>query len=132
MKAYIQHFQKDKFAQLVGITLLECSPGQAKCKVKIKEHHLNGAGIVHGGVLYTLADLCCAAATNSYGNVALSIENHISYFQKSTGGDIFATAKINSKSNKLITCTIEIVDEDGLLLSNFIGTAYITKEKINF
>lgn len=132
MDAYLNYFKGDKFAELVGVKLLECSPGIARCKVVIKDHHLNSAGVVHGGVLFTLADLCCAAATNSYGRVALSIENHISYFQKSSGGDIYASAKVNSKSNKLITCTIEIADGDGLLLSNFVGTAYITKEKIEF
>jgi acyl-CoA thioesterase len=132
MTPYLQYFKGDRFAQHAGIDLLECSPGYAKCKVEIQEYHLNGAGVVHGAVLFTLADLSCAAATNTYGQVALSIENHISYFQKSTSGIIYATAKIKSKSNKLITCTVDIIDSEGLLLSNFIGTAYITKEKIDF
>lgn len=132
MANYLEYFKGDRFAEHAGMQLLECSPGYAKCVVQIQDYHLNSAGVVHGGVLFTLADLCCAAATNAYGQVALSIENHICYFKKSTGGQLFATASVKSKSHKLITCSVDVVDSEGQLLSTFTGTAYITKEKIVF
>jgi len=129
---YSAYFKGDKFAAANGIVLVECRPGYALSKVDINEHHLNGAGVVHGGLLFTLADFTFAAATNSYGQVALSINASITFFAKSITGRIFAEAIEVSKSNKLINCDINIKHEDGTLLANFKGTAYVTKTEINF
>ena len=54
--------KKDKFCMFIGIELTEVSEGHAKAKMDIKEHHLNGVGIVQGGAIFTLADLAFAAA----------------------------------------------------------------------
>jgi len=132
MDKYQQYFTADRFAMSNGIELVECRPGYAKAKVRIESNHLNGAGVVHGGLLFTLADFCFAAAVNSYGFVTLSINASVSFFAKSTEGTIIAEAKEIARSNKLCTCDINITNEQGQLLANFKGTAYITKETIEF
>ena len=125
-------FKNDKFATLNGIVLTDCRPGYAKAQVEIEERHLNGANVVHGGLLFTLADFCFAAAVNSYGIVTLSINASISYFAKSTTGIITAEATEISRSNKISSCDINVFDQTGQLLANFKGMAYITKNKIEF
>jgi acyl-CoA thioesterase len=132
MDKYQQYFTADKFAMNNGIELMECHPGFAKAQVKIEKHHLNGAGVVHGGLLFTLADFCFAAAVNSYGFVTLSINANISYFAKSTKGVLTAEAKEIARSNKICTCDINVYDEENQLLANFKGTAYITHKEIDF
>jgi len=132
MEKFINFFKTDNFATGNGIVLTECKPGYAKAQVEINKSHLNGAGVVHGGLLFTLADFCFAAAVNSYGNVTLSINASISYFAKSTEGIITAEAKEISRSNKLSTCDINVYDQAGQLLANFKGMAYITKTIIEF
>jgi len=132
MDNYLEYFKKDKFAAYCGIELTECRPGFAKAEVRIAPHHLNGAGVLHGGLLFTLADFAFAAAVNSYGTVTLSVAAQITYFDKSTEGLIIAEAREVSRSNKLIHCDIEIRHESGDLLANFKGTAYRTSQKINF
>ena len=132
MEKYMTYFKQDRFADFCGIELTECKPGYARTKVTIQEKHLNGAGVVHGGLFFTLADFAFAAAVNSYGVVTLSISCTISYFDKCNKGDIFAEAREISRSNKLINCDINITNDEGKLLANFKGTAYITKQTINF
>ncbi len=132
MDKYQQYFTADRFAMSNGIELVECRPGYARAKVRIGNNHLNGAGVVHGGLLFTLADFCFAAAVNSYGFVTLSINASVSFFAKSTEGTIIAEAKEIARSNKLCSCDINITNEQGQLLANFKGTAYITKETIGF
>jgi acyl-CoA thioesterase len=68
-----RYFKRDLFAHHVGIELIEAHNGYAKASLAIKEHHLNGVGRVHGGVIFTLADLAFAAASNSQGRVAVAI-----------------------------------------------------------
>ena len=45
--------ENDKFAEYVGIELLEASEGKAKAKMEIKEHHLNAIKTVHGAAIFT-------------------------------------------------------------------------------
>jgi len=132
MDKYTKYFKGDQFADFCGIELITCHPGYAKTRVTIQKHHLNGAGVVHGGLLFTLADFAFAAAVNSYGSVTLSISCSMTYFDKSTEGELFAEAVEISKSNKLIHCDINITNCEKQLLANFKGTAYITKKVIEF
>jgi acyl-CoA thioesterase len=41
--------------------------------MNIEEKHLNALKTVQGGAMFTLADLTFAAASNAYGNVAVSM-----------------------------------------------------------
>ena len=132
MEKYIEYFKGDKFAAYNGIQLLECRPGYAKTSVKIGPNHHNGAGVVHGGLLFTLADFAFAVAVNSYGKVTLSVATSMSYFDKCTEGVITAEAHELSCSNKLIHCDVFVRNESGVLLANFKGTAYITSKEIDF
>jgi len=50
-------FERDRFARYVGVELVEVSEGKAVARMKIREHHLNGVGIVHGAAIFSLADL---------------------------------------------------------------------------
>ncbi len=132
MEKYLKYFKGDRFAAYNGIDLVECKPGYAKTMVKVEETHLNGAGVVHGGLLFTLADFAFAVAVNAYGKVTLSVSTNMTYFDKSVDGIIFAEASEISRSNKLIHCGVSIFHESGNLLANFKGTAYITSEEIIF
>ncbi|MDP3623948.1 MAG: hotdog fold thioesterase, partial [Methanobacteriaceae archaeon] len=79
MEQIKKYFQKDKFAKFNGIKILEIKKGWAKVKMDITENHFNGVGIVHGGAIFSLADMAFAAAANSHGNVSVGINASISY-----------------------------------------------------
>ncbi|MGC9151835.1 MAG: PaaI family thioesterase [Microbacter sp.] len=132
MDKYQQYFTADRFAMGNGIVLEACRPGYAKASVNISPQHLNGAGVVHGGLLFTLADFCFAASVNAYGFVTLSISANISFFAKRSHGTLTAESTEIARSNKLCTCDINVYDEERVLLANFKGTAYITHETITF
>ena len=127
----IKKFLKnDKFAEYVGIELLEVSKGRAKAKMEIKNHHLNGIKTVQGGAIFTLADLVLAAASNSHGNIAVNINTNISYLKAATRGTLIAEAKEVSINPKLATYTVHITNENGEIIAIFQGMVYRKKEKI--
>jgi acyl-CoA thioesterase len=124
-------FENDRFADHVGIELLEVSKGRAKAKMEIKEHHLNGVNIAHGGAIFSLADLAFAVASNSHKTVALSINVSISYLKASVSGDtLIAEAKEVALNPKLATYEVRVTDETNDLIAIFLGTVYRKKEKI--
>ena len=56
--------EKDAFAKLLGIKITDVSEGSATSEISINEQHLNGMGMVHGGVIFTLGDMAFAAAAS--------------------------------------------------------------------
>jgi len=124
-------FQKDKYAELTGIKLLEVSEGRAKAMLEITENHLNSAGTVHGGVIFTLADFAFEVASNSYGTLAVAINAQISFFKAVSAGVLYAEAKEVSLHPKLASYTIDVTNETGELIASFQGMVYRKKDMLN-
>ena len=130
--AYKQHFDKDEFARMAGIKLLEAFPGHAVAEMEVTARHLNSVGTLHGGAMFTLADFVFAVASNAHGKIAMAIQTEISFFKAVRFGTITACAREISLHEKLSTYLVEITDETGALVAHFKGTAYRRRETINF
>ena len=130
MEAVKNFFKNDTFAEHVGIELLEVSKGRAKAKMEIKDHHLNGVNIAHGGAIFSLADLAFAVASNSHKTIALAINASISFLKAVSGGTLFAEAKEVSLNPKLATYEIRVTDQSDDVIALFQGTVYRKKDKI--
>jgi acyl-CoA thioesterase len=131
MQTLKEFFKNDRFAALSGIELVEVSPGRARAKMEITESHLNGINTVHGGAIFTLADLAFAAASNSHGTVAVAINASIWYVKAALEGTLFAEAREVSMNPKLATYTIEVVDQTGELIASFQGMVYRKQQSIS-
>jgi acyl-CoA thioesterase len=130
MKAIWDFFKNDRFAQHSGIELLDIGKGYAKAKMAIKDCHLNGVDVVHGGAIFTLADLAFAAASNSHGTVAVAINASIWYVKAGRQGTLYAEAKEVSCNPKLATYSIHVTDDTGELVAIFEGMVYRKKDQI--
>jgi acyl-CoA thioesterase len=117
-------FGGDRFAARNGIELLEVEEGRALARLTVSAEHLNAAGVVQGGAVFTLADFAFAAASNSRGNVALAIEAHVTFLRAVRAGVLRAEAREESGSRRLSTCTVRVTDERGELVALFTGTAF--------
>ena len=131
MEEMKQYFMKnDKFAEYVGIELLEVAKGKAKAKMEIKNHHLNAINTVHGGAVFALADLVFAVASNSHGTIAMGINVSISYLKAVKEGVIFAEAKEVSINPKLATYNVNVTDGSDDLVAVFQGMVYRKKDSL--
>jgi acyl-CoA thioesterase len=114
----------DAFARHNGMTISAVRDGYARAEMEIQPCHLNGAQTVHGGALFTLADFAFAAASNSRGQLALSINSSISIFKGAKAGKLIAEAREVSHSPKLASFEVGIRNEAGDLLASFQGMVY--------
>ena len=121
-------FRRDLFAEFVGIELLDAESGWAKARLRLKDHHRNGIGLIQGGVIFTLADLAFAAAVHSRGQIAVAIHCSISYLKAAKGDLLQAEAEEVSCGPKIAAYTIRVTDGTGELISRFEGMAYRKKE----
>lgn len=115
--------EKDQFAKLAGVQIIEVAKGSAKAKMPITPHHLNGLGMVHGAAIFTLADLAFAAACNSHGLPAVAINVNISYLKATKSGTLLAEA-FEVSPGKVGAYTIRITDDSGDLIALFQGLSY--------
>ena len=125
------YFSRDAFAALCGIELVDAEDGFAQARMRIQNHHLNGLNRVHGGALFTLADLAFAAAVHTRRRVAVSINNTISYIKAPSGDILYAKAREVSKNNRLATYAVEVSDSSGEIIAAFQGLAYLKNERID-
>ena len=89
-----EFFKKDRFADNVGVELIEIKEGYGKARLVITEEHLNAGNRTQGGALFTLADLALAAAANSHGTLAFSLSSNITFLRSSGPGDtLYAEAR---------------------------------------
>jgi len=115
----------DAFSQWLGIELLDIRDGFCSLQMTTRTEMLNGFGILHGGITYSLADSALAFASNSRGQHALSIETSISHLQKVGPNEkIFAVATEKSLSNRIALYEVEITNAQNELVALFKGTVY--------
>jgi len=115
---------KDLFAETLSIQVYEAKDGYAKVSMTIQKNHTNAYGFTNGGVIFTLADYAFAAAANSSGKIALSINANINFLRAAPGGTLYAEAREVSLHPKLGTYSITISDEQGELVATFQGIVY--------
>lgn len=118
---------EDAFSQWLGIEILEIKEGYAKLKLVVRPEMVNGFGIAHGGIAYSLADSALAFASNTLGQIAVSTHTSISYFAKVKPGDeLIAVAKSLSQGNKIAHYQIEIKNQLNEPVASFNGAVYRT------
>ena len=62
----VAHMMKnDLFSQWLGVEVLEVREGYSRIKMTVREEMINGFGIVHGGIAFSLADSAFAFACNN-------------------------------------------------------------------
>jgi acyl-CoA thioesterase len=131
MEAVKKFLEADQFARHNGIELVDVTPGAAKARMVVKEHHLNGYRSVQGGAIFTLADFAFALACNSGGTVSVAINVSISFVKAAGAGDtLTADAREIARSPKISTCTVHVTNQAGDLIAVFQGLAYCKKETV--
>ncbi|WP_424966462.1 hydroxyphenylacetyl-CoA thioesterase PaaI [Dinoroseobacter sp. S375] len=92
---------EDAASRGMGIALVQVRPGAARCHLMVRADHLNGHGICHGGVIFTLADTAFAVACNSYNQRVVAQHNSISYLAPARSGEeLIAEAVEVSRSGR--------------------------------
>jgi acyl-CoA thioesterase len=92
----------DFFSKWLGIEIVAAVPGSCTLKMRIRREMLNGFGIAHGGISFSLADSALAFASNAKGRKSLSIETSINHVKSLKEGDeVLAVAECVTETEKL-------------------------------
>lgn len=123
--------QQDRFSQWLGIELLEVKEGYSKIKMTIREEMVNGFGIIHGGVTFSLADSAFAFACNNRNQLSVALDTSINFIKPVHAGDVLtaeATELHNGKSTGLYQ--IEVFNQKNHKVAQFKGLCYRTDKNL--
>lgn len=116
----------DAFSQALGMEVIEVRANAASVRMKVRDDMRNGFGVCHGGVPFALADSALAFASNTHGNITVSIENSITYPKPIAPGDVLiAVAERESETNRLAFFRVTVSRGDEVV-ALFRGTVYKT------
>ena len=124
-------FEKDLFSQWLGIELLEIKEGYSKIAMTVRSEMINGLGIVHGGIAFSLADSAFAFACNNRNNLSVALDTSINFLKPVHVGDrleAIATEIHNGRSTGLYQ--ISICNQDQVVVAIFKGTCFRTGKNI--
>ncbi|MFZ4058458.1 MAG: hydroxyphenylacetyl-CoA thioesterase PaaI [Ferruginibacter sp.] len=127
-QAVVQHMmQHDLFSQWLGISVIDIQEGYSKITMTIRPEMINGLGIIHGGVAFSLADSCFAFACNNRNNLSVALDTSMNFLKPVHVGDVLiAEAKEihNGKSTGLYLITI--TNQHNITVAIFKGNCFRT------
>ena len=130
--AVVDHMmQHDLFSQWLGISVLEVKEGYSKIEMTVRPEMINGFGIVHGGIAFSLADSAFAFACNNRNVLSVALDTSINFIKPVHVGDVLtAEAKElhNGKSTGLYHITI--TNQHQHMVALFKGTCFRTNKTL--
>ncbi len=105
-------FKTDRFATDTGVEIVDAASGYARCRLEVRPEHKNAGGIVMGGVVFTLADLTFAVASNTGQPATITMDSSITYLSSTRGTVLYAESSCVKAGHK--TCCYDITVTDDL------------------
>lgn len=118
---------RDAFSQWLGLEVLHAEVGRARVRMTVRPEMVNGFGIAHGGVLFSLADSAFAFATNGGGTLSVALDCTVSFPSAVRVGDVLeADAVEETTTNRFGFCRVTVTRGDEVV-AHFRGTVYRTR-----
>ena len=131
-KEVVDHMmENDSFSQWLGIEVLEIKEGYSKIKMTVRKEMVNGFGIVHGGLPFSLADSAFAFACNNRNNLSVALDVTITFTKAvNIGDELTAEAKEVHNGRSTGVYLVTITNQDNQQVALFKGTCFRTGKKL--
>ena len=118
-------FDKDPFSRWMGMELVSVETGTCTLQMKVRAEMLNGFGVAHGGITFSLADSTFAFACNSHGRHTVSIHCTVEHIAPVFENDLLtATATEENLGSTISNYAIRVTNQEGKSVAFFRGVAY--------
>ena len=105
-----------------GVEIEEAREGYARIRMRLRADMLNGHGIAHGGMVFSLADTAFAYACNSRNVRTVAAQASIVFLDAAREGELLiAEAEEQACSGRSGVYTVKVTGEDGRAVAAFQG-----------
>jgi acyl-CoA thioesterase len=123
-----------RFWTTLGMKLIDAGGGWSKVRLPFSPALANGAGVMHGGAVFTAADAAVGVAAmgllDADENVA-TIEMKVNFIKPVTEGEIVAQARILHKGRSTAVGEAVVKDADGRLVAQALATCAVLRERVD-
>ena len=119
------------FGELIGLSFSQLENGYSRCSLQVTDRLLNGNRVLHGGVVFSLADTGMAGALYTRLNddeSCATVEISIVYLAAVTAGTLTCDSRLVSRSKRIAILQSE-VENDGRLVAKALGTYSVIKAR---
>jgi acyl-CoA thioesterase len=114
----------DAASRMLGIELVDYGQGWARTRMTVTGDMVNGHGLCHGGLIFTLADTAFACACNSWGPVTVAAGCDIVFVAPASRGDVLvADARARARYGRQGIYDVTVTRGD-LLIAEFRGRSH--------
>lgn len=110
-----QRFRQVPFIAHIGLELDTLAEGLCTTRLQVRPHHLQQNGVVHAGVLATLADHSAGGAafsTLAPGHYPLTVEFKINLLRPARAGVLLCVARVLKTGRQLVVAESEVFADD--------------------
>jgi len=121
----------DLFSQWLGIEVLEIREGYSRIMMTVRSEMVNGFGIVHGGIAFSLADSAFAFACNNRNVLSVALDTSINFIKPVHVNDTLTAEAIeihNGRSTGLYHISIKNQNDHEVAI--FKGTCFRTHKSL--
>jgi acyl-CoA thioesterase len=117
----------DRASEALGMRVLADDPGHAVVEMPVRGDMLNGFAIIHGGLVFALADTAFAIACNEDDRVTVAAGADVTFLKSTTEGDVLtATADRRIRSGRTGLYDVTVRDQAGDVVAEFRGRSITT------
>ena len=123
--------KSDAAARMLGMQIERSEPGDAVVSMVLRDDMMNGFGITHGGLVFTLADTAFAYACNEDEHVTVAQGAEISFLATSTVGQ-----KLTAHARRVVLggrnglYDVTVTSDDGTRIAEFRGRSFTTSQTV--
>jgi acyl-CoA thioesterase len=130
---YTEEIRKHSaFVKLLGLSIEKLENGFCQSRLQIREEFLNKRKIVHGGVIYSMADISMGVAVYSTlkkEEETATIEIKINYLKPANKKVLVCDARVIQRGKQIAVIEAEVKSDDDQVIAKAIGTFSIIKHK---
>ncbi len=120
----------DYAANSLGMKIVDVDRDSAKIEMKVQKDMLNGLGICHGGITFSLADTAFAYACNSENHKTVALSCQINFLSPAYENDLLTATATVQKSGRTGVYDVTVTNQHSEIVALFRGTAHRTRDKV--
>lgn len=123
--AVLNQFINGTYQEQLGIRFTKQMEGYCQVEMEVRPDHLNVLGGIHGGLLYSLADIVAGYCIHKRGesNVATTASGTVNFLNAAVNlKKIYAEGRVVKKGKRLAYTEATVYGEDGTIFAQGIFT----------
>ena len=121
----------DRASAALGIEVVSAAPGEAVVRMRVRADMLNGFHVIHGGLVFAVADTAFALACNETDAVTLAAGADIAFLTSAHEGEILtATAHRRTLVGRSGLYDVRVEADDGRTVAEFRGRSLTTRRPV--